>query len=639
MANFFTDNKDIQFYVEKGIDWEPLVRLTEYDYKAPDAFQKTEEAVEFYRDILNMVGTVSAEEIASVSAEIDREGLRYEKGEVIFPEKLRELFDNLKALELHGMCLPRELGGMNCPMMLYFLNSEIIARGDASVMAHYGFHGGIAMALLMYSLVEGSAEIQTDPPQLKSTRFEKEITEIATGEAWGSMDITEPDAGSDMAALRCSAVQDDSGQWRLSGQKILITSGHGKYHFVIAKTEKSEGNDAFSGLSQLSLFLVPIYSVDKKGTKKWIASVDGLEKKLGHNGSATVTISYDETPAFLIGNRGEGFKLMLLLMNNARISVGFEALGLCEAAYRIAKEYAEVRPSMGKMIARHEIIADYLDEMRTDIQGIRALAIEAAYHEELAQKYRLMVQFLPTTNEPEKKKYEKLQRKHQAKSRLLTPLIKYRGAEKAVEIARRAVQILGGYGYTKDYGAEKLLRDAIVFPIYEGTSQIQALMAMKDNMMGILKDPQKFVQDYALSRTRSFVNTDSFDKRIARIQFLCYRGLLNLIRRVTVTKLSGLREVPILEWLNSLKKDWDPKKHFAPALLHAERITEMLTDKAIAEILYRQMKKFPEREEILIRFLERAEPRVDYHYAVITRTGERLLEELRNLQIQENETE
>jgi 3-(methylthio)propanoyl-CoA dehydrogenase len=628
MANFFKDNEDLLFYVEKGIDWEPLVHLTEYEYRAEDGFESSGEAVEFYRDILEAVGRLAAEEIAPKAAEIDRLGLEIKDGEVIFPQPLKDIFETVEDMELHGMCLPRELGGANCPLLVYFINAELISRGEAAVMAHYSFHGGIAMALLMYSLLENTTEFQTDPPRITKTRFQEAIEEIAAGKAWGSMDITEPGAGSDMGAIVCKGEQDAAGNWLVSGQKTFITSGHGKYHLVIARTEPKKGDDAFGGLQGLSLFLVPAYEEDADGGKKWLVTLDRLEEKIGHHGSATVSVNYDRTPAQLIGNRGDGFKLMLNLMNNARIGVGFESLGLCEAVRHLARSYAAERPSMGKTIDRHEIIADYLDEMDTDILGIRALSMYGAFHEEMAQKLRMKVLAL-AGSEQEKKQAEKEQAHHQKLSRAVTPLIKFLAAEKAVEMARRGIQILGGYGYTRDYGAEKLLRDALVFPIYEGTSQIQALMAMKDNLMGVLKAPQTFAQDFVSAQTLRYASRDKLARRVEAIRLACSRTLANLMSRIAVGKAKAVTHQPVTNWVTSFFKEWDPKTDFAPAMLHAERLTWMLADKAVCEILLEQSRKFPERRSVLERYLERAEPRVAYYERCITKGGDRLLQELR----------
>jgi len=627
MGNFFEDNEDLQFYVDRGIHWEPMVRVTEYDFKAEEGFTETKEAVEFYRDILNLVGEFSADQVAPRAQEIDRQKLKVEQGELHFPPVLQEVFDSLKGLELHGMCLPRELGGMNVPLIVYMMNAELIGRADASVMAHHSFHGGIAMAMLFYSILEGTTEFQTDPPRINHTRFQEFIQEIMRGEAFGSMDITESDAGSDMAQLRTKGEQDSDGNWHVTGQKIFITSGHGKYHIVIARTEKTDDSDAFAGLNGLSLFVVPAYS-EENGQRVWYASVDGAEDKLGHTGSATVSISYDRTPAHLVGKRGEGFKYMLLLMNYARIGVGFEALGVCEAAYRAAKNYASQRPSMGKMIAQHEMIADYLDEMKTDIQAIRAMAMASAYTEEMSNRLNIQLNVMALSEEAAAK-IRRQRRRFQKRTRALTPLLKYFAAEKAVEITRRAIQIHGGVGYTKEYPVEKLLRDAIVFPIYEGTSQIQALMVMKDTLMGTLKAPQAFARRTAAAAARTITARNPMERRVARIQSQCYAAIRHLMSRVAVDKFKAVRTRPMHQWSKAFLKDWNPKQDFALAMLHAERLTRMLVDKAAAEILLEQMLEFPEREELLVRFLERAEPRVQYLHHVITSTGDRMLETLK----------
>ncbi len=626
MPHFYDDNADLKFYVDQYIDWEPLVRLTEYDFQAPDGFTNAEEAVEFYRDILGLVGDFAANEVAPRSAEIDRDHSKLVDGQVVFAPALANVFDQIKALQLHGMCVPRELGGMNCPFVLFALCSELLGRADVSVTAHNGFHGGSAMAMLLYSVIEGSTEFDLEQRCITSTRWGAEIGEIVEGEAWGSMDITEPGAGSDMAAMRTKGELDEDGNWFVTGSKIFITSGHAKYHFVIARTENNEGGDAFAGLEGLSLFMVPTFE-DRDGERVVLATFDSLEEKLGHAGSATVAISYDRTPAQLVGERGDGFRLMLKLMNNARVLVGFESLGICESALRMARDYAAERESMGKTIDQHEMIADYLDEMGTDIQGIRAMAVQASWHEELAQKMNLMLQFFPPEDELEREAAEAEQRRHQAKSRRITPLLKYLGAEKAVEISKRNIQIHGGYGYSAEYGAEKLLRDAMVLPIYEGTSQIQALMAMKDTLMGVLGNPKAFVQRNAAARWRSRSARTEHERRVARLQVLSYRAVQHLMSRLAGTKISEVRKQPMSRWSEAFK-DWDPKRDFARAMLHAERLTKILADVVVCELLLEQGQAHPERLEVLERYLERAEPRCRFMFDEITRTGGRLLSTL-----------
>jgi len=632
MANFYKDNDDLRFYVDKWIDWQPLVAITEESFADDDGHDSLEDALEFYKDLLDMVGNFVADEIAPHAAKIDATPMELVDGEVIFPDVLQTIFDKIKALELHGMCLPRQLGGMNCPLMLYMLNSEMFARADVSTMTHHGFHGGMAMAMLVYSLQEGTTEFELDPPRLVKTRFADAISEIARGEAWGCMDITEPDAGSDMAALRCRGEEDADGNWTVTGQKIFITSGHGKYHFVIARTEDAaDPNDPFAGLKGLSMFLVPTYEETGRGKnkkRKRLAEIGRLEEKIGHKGSATCQIHFDKTPAHLIGERGEGFKYMLLLMNNARVGVGFESIGLCEAALRMAKEYAAERRSMGKTIDQHEMIADYIAEMEADVVGLRAIAVEACYHEEMNQKVSMVAEHLLAEGSLDRARRDKEARHHKATARRMTPLLKYLAAEKAVEMARRCMQIHGGVGYTKDYGAERLLRDALVMPIYEGTSQIQALMCMKDTLGGIMKNPQEFVRRIAQARWRSLSARDPLERRFAKLQATSLSAQQHLITKTATDKIKGLRGVPMGKWQHALTKDWNPKKDFAYAMLHAERLTRILADELVCELLWEQAQAHPERRVWLERYLDRAEPRARFLLDEITTTGERLLRKL-----------
>ena len=628
MASFFTDHDDFAFYFDHGIDWASLVEVTEYGYRTPDGFKEPKEAVAFYRDVAAMVGELAAEKIAPRAAELDHEGTRLEAGEAVVGPAMTAVFDAIGQAELHKLCLPRELGGLNAPLLVYFLTAEMIARADVSVMTHHSFHGGMAMAMLAYSIHEGTTKLDLAAGRIAETRFADEIEELGSGRAWGCMDITEPNAGSDMAALRTRGEVDDAGNWTVTGQKIFITSGHGKYHFVIARTEETRGDDPLAGLKGLSMFLVKTYEDLPDGTRKRFVTLDRVEEKLGHHGSVTAALSFDRAPARLIGKRGEGFPYMLVLMNNARVGVGFESIGLAEAARRMARAYAEERWSMGKPIARHEMIADMLDEMDVDVRALRALAVTSAFHEEMSQKLALMGRFAGEAGADERARIERELPVHRARSRRLTPLLKYLAAEKAVEIARRNVQIHGGVGYTRDYGAEKLLRDALVLPIYEGTSQIQSLMAMKDTLLGILKRPQAFVKKIADARWRSLSAKDPLERRVARLSALSLGAQQHLLTRTAKDKLRATGELPITTWASALRKSWDPKRDFAFAMLHAERLTRLLADEAIAEILLDQASKHPSRRELLERWIERAELRARALHEEITTTGDRMLAQL-----------
>lgn len=624
MANFFEDNDDLLFYFERGVDWAPLVALVEHDFQSPGGPADLDEARGTYRDMLSMIGELAADEIAPKAAEIDREGAHMVDGEARLPAASEAIFQRIRELDLHGLALPRELGGFNAPMVVHFMVAELFARADNSVMTHYNFHSGIALALLFYSIHEGSTRFDHDQKQIIGTRFAAQIREMIAGDAWGSMDITEPDAGSDMAALTCRGEQDEAGRWHLTGQKIFLTSGHGKHHIVIARTEADK-----PGLSGLSLFLAAAYEDDGAGGRRRLAALDRLEEKIGHHGSATAAVTFDRTPAELLGARGDGFRLMLLLMNNARVGVGFEAIGLCEAAYRLARGYAAERRSMGKPIARHEMIADMLDEMRTDIQGLRALAIESAYWEELQQRTTTKARLHREPEGDDARRLHREARRYGERARRATPLLKLLAAERAVDSCRKAIQIHGGAGYTREYGAERLLRDALVLPIYEGTSQIQGLMIMKDSLTGMMRNPQGFLRELAQARWRALSARDPIERRVARLAGLGLSAQQHLMQKTVGAKLRELGKHSPTEWSTRLLGNWDPKRDFAYAMLHAERLGRLLGDVAILEILLEQARRHPDRRELLERYLDRAEPRCNFLHEEITTRGDRLLRELR----------
>lgn len=273
------------------------------------------------------------------------------------------------------------------------------------------------------------------------------------------------------------------------------------------------------------------------------------------------------------------------------------------------------------------MIADYLDEMKTDVQAIRALTITATEYNELAQRAETHLMTKSYKNEAERKEYEAIMKRYKRKARRLTPLLKYYGAEKAVDMSRRAMQIHGGVGYTKEYGAEKLLRDALVLPIYEGTSQIQALMATKDELLGMTKDPARALRRAAKARWASMTSSDRHERQMGKLQTVADQARLKLMAKVLGYKVKDLGAADFPK-LASHFKSWDVKKDFAPALLHAERFTLILCDVAIAEILFDHAKRFPERADVFERFVERSIPRTQYWLGLIENTGDRILETL-----------
>jgi alkylation response protein AidB-like acyl-CoA dehydrogenase len=607
-ANFFTDNEDLKFQFEHVIQWDEIADLTEFGYKLPGGHANLQEAKEFYRAVIESVGEYAGEFIAPRALQIDEEGNWLEDGEVKCGKTLEAVYQGLKERELWGMSVPRELGGSNCPLALFFVTAEILARADVSIMTHFGFHSGIALALLMYAAREGSLRIENG--EIKSVRWENVIRQIAAGEAWGAMVLTEPDAGSDLGRIRTRAEQ-RGGKWYVTGEKIFITSGHGQWHIVLAKTEVDSGGKKLDPLKELSLFLVPRI-IERDGQSVRNFEITKVEEKVGHHGSATCSLLYENSEAELIGKVGQGFELMLTLMNNARVGVGFEAIGISEAAYRQAREYAHQRRTMGQTIDRHPIVAEMLMDMELDIAGLRALAFDAANQVEISSKLDMLLRMMPPSDPEQKKNLERKQRKYSKRARLLTPLLKYAAAEAAVRITRNNMQIIGGPGYMREVGAEKLLRDALVLPIYEGTSQIQALMSLKDNMMNAMKRPGDFAREAARIQFLAGTTTDETQRTFYKAEASIHRALLAVLARIASKKLK--RTVNENGWAQIKQfadmSKWDPKVDFSQGLVHAERFARALAELECARALLDQAARFPERRKIAERYVRRMAGRV-----------------------------
>lgn len=628
-ANFFNDNDDLKFHYEHSLNWEELVSTTELNLTLEGGPRSVKEAREFYDEVVRLVGDLSANQIAKTAAVIDRTGSHLDKqGNVVLPKEMEAAVHAFKEAGFFGMCVPRELGGSNVPMAVYFVCTELISRGDVSALTHLGFFGGTAMALLAYTIFEGTAQAGTSGSLLGATRFDSEIRDIVDGKHWGCMVLTEPDCGSDLGAIRTTATE-RNGKWYINGNKVYITSGHGQYQIVLARSEPKHGGGALDGLKGLSLYLVR-RQIERDGKLVDNVKVDKVEDKLGHHGSATCSLVYEDSEGELIGKRGQGFELMLLMMNGARVAVAFESLGLMQAAFNMATEYAALRRTMGKSIDQHELVAEMLMDMDLDIRGLRALSFEALNAQELSHKYEMLLKFIPDSNPEKRADLEKKLKRAKRRSRELTPLIKYQGGEKAVELARKNMQIHGGSGYMAEVGAEKLLRDALVIPVYEGTSQIQSLMALKDNLMFVLKDPTRFAKKMSAATVAATSAKTATERNLNQAKLELYRAMTHLIGHIAGRKLrkeigSALRGVPANEWpryiANDFMRDWDMKADFAYGLLHAERITRMLVDIETASILWRQGQEHPTRRVYADRYIKRMLPRVK-HWSDEVRSGD-----------------
>jgi alkylation response protein AidB-like acyl-CoA dehydrogenase len=454
MANFFTDNEDIKFLFDH-INMAELADIQESGFSKPDASgyapRDAADAVDNYRRILTIVGQIAAEQIAPRSEAVDQDGnVLNADGTVTLGENVRENLKVLAQADLMGFTLPRKYGGLNCPTTVYTMANEIISRADCSLMNLFGLQG---IAETIYAFADDKVR-------------DEYLPKFATGEVTGAMVLTEPDAGSDLQAVQLRAWQDEDGQWRLTGVKRFITNGCGEVLLVLARSEP--GTTDGRGLS---MFLA------ERGPR---IRVRHLEEKLGIHGSPTCELVFDDTPAKLIGERQLGLiRYVFSLMNGARLGIASQSLGVAESAYRLARTYAHSRKQFGVSIERLPAVAELVTDMKIHIEAARALTYETARVCDLENNNLRVIEFETPKDPAELKRRKETARTLKRLNGMLTPMSKYYSSEMCVKVASDAIQVLGGSGYIKDYPAERYLRDARITTIYEGTSQLQVVAAVR----------------------------------------------------------------------------------------------------------------------------------------------------------------
>ena len=455
MANFFEDNEDLCFL----FDQLDLVRIaTEQEAGAEDdggrdsyAPLDAEDAVDNYRRILTIAGDVAGNSIAPRAAKVDSERHElHEDGTVTLSEGVRKNLEVLAQADLMGFTLPRRYGGLNCPTTVYTMATEIVSRADASLMNIFGLQG-IGETINAFA---------------SDTIKDEYLPKFADGEVTGAMALTEPDAGSDLQAVALRAFEDEDGQWRLDGVKRFITNGCGDVVLTLARSEPQLKDGR--GLS--------FFVVDRGPRLK----VRRLEHKLGIHGSPTCELVYDNTPAKLIGERQLGLiRYTMSLMNGARLGIAAQSLGIAEAAFRVARRYAHTRQQFGVPIEQLPAVAEMVVDMKVAIEATRALVYETAFVCDLENNNQRIIETNPPADEDEAKRRKQDGRLYKRLNGMLTPMSKYYASEMCVRVANDALQVLGGSGYMADYPVERLVRDARITTIYEGTSQMQIVAAVR----------------------------------------------------------------------------------------------------------------------------------------------------------------
>ncbi len=456
MPNFFEDNDDLQFLFHH-LDLAGVAAVQEDSFtrdKGPGreyAPIDADDAIDNYRRILTIVGDIAANCVAPRAERVDRQGNTLnEDGTVTLGDDVGKNLKVLARADLMGFTLPREYGGLDCPNLIYTMAIEIVARADASLMNLFGLQG---IAETIYAFADGDVRAEYLP------RF-------ARGEVTGAMVLTEPDAGSDLQSVSLRAWQDDDGQWRLTGVKRFITNGCGEILLTLARSEP-EIKDGRG----LSLFLA------ERGPR---IKVRHLEDKLGIHGSPTCELVYNDAPAKLIGERQRGLiTYVMSLMNGARVGIAAQSIGIAEAAFRVARQFAHTRRQFGVPIEQLPAVAEMIADMKVAIEAARALVYETSRVCDLENNNTRVLEFNKPTDTEEVRRRKGEARMLKRLNGMLTPISKYYASEMCVRVANDAIQVLGGSGYMADYPAERHLRDARITTIYEGTSQLQIVAAVR----------------------------------------------------------------------------------------------------------------------------------------------------------------
>ena len=445
--NFFTDNADLVYHLDK-LDIEEAVNILEkgysYSEQYPGAPRNYADAKDSYRLILSTLGEIAAKYLEPRAAEADEQGVQFKDGQVTYADATQDGLELLRQAELMGALLPWEYGGLNLPGSILQMMVEIVSRADPGIMSIFGLQE-ISATVAEY----GDDEMK-----------ERILPRFARGEVTGAMVLTEPDAGSDLGGVQTHATYDEAAEtWRLNGVKRFITNGNADILLVLARSE--EGSTDARGLS--------LFEIEADET----VHIRRTEHKMGLHSSPTCEMEFCNTPARLVGKRRYGLiRYAMAMMNGARIAVAAQAVGIAEAAYREAYQYARKRVQFGQSIDAIPAVYRMLLSMRGEIEATRALVYEAGRWVDIKKAY----DHLKARGELDTEGRKRLKQADRL-ANVLTPLAKYHATEMGNRVCYQAMQVHGGTGYMREFNIERHFRDIRVTSIYEGTSQLQVVAA------------------------------------------------------------------------------------------------------------------------------------------------------------------
>lgn len=581
--SYFADNTEWQWLFKNAIKWDQILPLYYPNYPTEDELGSPEEVLDFMGELLSTTGDWCQKSVEPRAVTLDQVGAGTVKdGRTIPSKELEELYSDARELGAFGINLPREFGGMETPGSAGMIMLAQLSRACMSSSTQVAFFSSIADMIDRF----GDDEDR-----------ERLIPQIIEGSLSGSMCLTEPECGSDLGAIKTIAAAQEDGTYLINGTKIFITNAGGGIGLVLAKVKGEEDN-----VNGLSLFLVEQDHPKKEGNNFEVVK---NEEKMGLHGSFTCMVTYENTIGKLIGKKNEGFKYMLHLMNEARIAVGMQALGGIENCLDYARKYADERIAFDKPISQLPLLKRNLEDFETERDAIRALLVDTCSHYDIFQRLDLKKRHTGELTKDESQLFKDAS----LWVRKRTPLVKYYACEQYTTLSQKAIQVLGGFGFMQEYPVERVHRDSFAPLLYEGTSQIQALMALKDVIKYAIKDPKKFFSNifYKHPTLRLLNNENDWSKKFKSTHYKFKKKMIKLL-------FQSLR--PENEKLLDLK-NWaniDEDK-IGNLMIHAETLCQALSYMETLRVLCEHANTDSTRSDLFNRYLTLITPRLEAVYS------------------------
>jgi alkylation response protein AidB-like acyl-CoA dehydrogenase len=595
--NYYSDSEEWKYLFNHAIDWDSIIPLYFPKFPSEDGINNKDEAKKFFEELVSSTGEWTATSVAKRAPLLDKVGAGTIVDFCTVPSiPLQELYKESKDLGVLGLCSSPLYGGLGAPFVIGMFGLTQISRACMSSSTQLSFFTSIADMIERFCSEDDAKRL---------------VPKIVTGEISGSMCLTEPGAGSDLANIKTTAKKISGETYSLNGTKCFITNGGGGIAFVLGKIE-----GAPEGLNGISLFLVEQFITNNEGKKVRNFSVTKNEHKMGLHGSFTCELVFENSIGKLVGPEHGGLKIMFHLMNEARIAVAGQSLGGIEACLQYVREYAETRKQFGKSLLDLPLYSKNLNEWETERDAFRCLMVDTFSHFDLYSKLDLMKRHQGELTKEQNRTFKnssKIIRKR-------TPLVKAYGAELYTHLSIKAIGALGGYGYMEEYPVERYHRDCFGPLLYEGTTQIQSLMALKDLIKDFLQNPSSIITSILnqgpvanlikLTQKNSSSQSQENDhdylhpvylKTNAQFQFKVATLIIKCLHPNQIEKIIKAEE-------------WNNPQKIESLMTQAETIAQGLSYLETLKVLGQHALKNSEREELLMRYHNLILPRLKAIY-------------------------